>query len=143
MPARNGPAPLPPNVVGLRGTNASRKPRDYVVDPIVGDVQRPAWLKNRARKKFDELVEKFQRRKQQVVGIEDMIAVYAQELAHYENDQRRGDRWNAAQLSALTRLAMQFYDTAAAQIASTSRPNPENPFLKRGEKPPPKGKSPP
>ncbi len=132
---RRGPPPLPPKVIELRGTENTARKRDYTVKQLTGEVTRPAWLKGKARKQFDELVDKFMKRGQQVVGLENAIAVYAQEMTYYEEDTRRGVRWNAADKGALLRLQIQFYDTAASQVGAAGQggPKPDNPFAKRGK----------
>lgn len=134
---RRGPPPLPPKVVEMRGTTNTARARDYVVEQLSGEVTRPGFLKGKSRKKFDELVGKFMKRGQQVVGLEDMIAVYANELAQYDDDARKGIRWTAAQINALKGLAVQFYETAAAQVQSSARGRDDNPFTSRGKPPPP------
>lgn len=133
--ARKGPPPLPPNVVNLRGTARSDRQRAPVLIPVQGEPNRPKYLNAKQRRKFDELVDKFQRRGQQVVGLEDMMAVYACELVRWEQDIKRGVPWTASEKNALRGLAIQFYDTAATQIAPGGSPS-SNPFAGNGKRPP-------
>ena len=133
---KRGPPPTPPNVLHMRGTTQPCRERDYVVGDVGGEVTVPGYLKAKQRRKFEDLVSKFSKRGQRVVGLEDMIGVYACELVRWEDDMRKGNQWTASEKNALRSLATQFYDTAASQVSMTKEPDKGNRFGSNGTKAP-------
>lgn len=127
-------APLPPEVIQLRGTRKPTRPRERIVEPVPGVPRKPAWLKGRAARIWREKLAIYTRRGQNVVGCEANLAIYCRLEATILDDWDAGRPPTAALLSAYQRLCAAFYDAPAYQIRSM-KPERENPFMKHGKKP--------
>ena len=130
---KRGPPPTPANVLQMRGTARKDRERELTVVPIAGKPVCPGWISDQARLLFFRKVEKYIRRGQIVVGVEDALAHYCEVEAHIIDQRSRRMEVTAAELNVLIRYQALFFDAPGAQVKPAQRDKP-NPFQRK--KPP-------
>ena len=130
---KRGPPPTPANVLQMRGTHRKDRERELAVVPIAGKPVCPGWISEPARSLFLRKVDKYIRRGQIVVGVEDALAHYCEVEADIIDKRDRRVEVAAAELNVLIRYQALFYDAPGAQVKPAPR-DPRNPFLRK--KPP-------
>lgn len=114
--------------------NTERKDRviEEAVIPLHGEVERPKWLKGKARKVFEEKLEIYKKRGQSIVGLERMLAHYCQlEVLLIELWKTPTGPTPAAQ-AEYRRWCSDFFDSPASQLIRPGNKDPDNSFDKHG-----------
>lgn len=133
--ARRGTKPKSAEVLEMRGTARGDREREAVVTHLGGEPVRPAWLKGRARKIWDEKVERYLARGQSVKGCEDALAQYCSLEADLIDDYwRKKITPPVTMINAHRIYASEFFDTPSSQVKPSGGNSPSNPFSRNGKR---------
>lgn len=112
------------------GTDQPCRRKEQVVVPLHGEVQRPKWLTGAARKIWERKTEIYERRGQNIVGMEDTLAHYCALEAHLRQQWKSPAGPTMAEINAYRIFAETFFDTPASQLTRPKGKPPDNPFSK-------------
>ena len=139
MPKR-GTKPTPAKVIELRGTGKAERPRQqrFSDDAEVpaGSPVKPKWLTRLAGRIWNDKVEIFQRRGQDVTGCEMALAQYCVAEAHLIECYKKGIVPTTAMVREHRMWAAEFFDTPASQVDTSGKGKRKgNAFDRNGRRP--------
>jgi hypothetical protein len=132
---RPGSKGKPPALKIISGTDDPSRRREYVVDPLLGEVTKPAWLKGRAAKLWAEKIAIYDARGQSVVGCEAALAQYCAIEAALIEQYLKKMTPPVSQITAFRMLAGEFFDTPASQVGPARSPGKGSRFAANVQKP--------
>ena len=128
--SKRGPKSKPPALHIANGTDQPCRRKEAAVVPLHGETQRPKWLKGTARKIWDRKIKIYEKRGQNLVGMEDSLAQYCALEAHIIELWKSPAGPQMAVVAQYRIFADTFFDTPASQLVRPSNKPPDNRFLK-------------
>lgn len=132
---RRGPKGKPPELKVVAGTDQPCRRRDRVVPVLEGAAGRPAWLKGRVARIWDDKVAIYAARGQSVVGCESALAQYCALEATLIDQFTKRLTPPTSQINAYRSFAAEFFDTPASQIGAPSNKPKASKFADNGQRP--------
>ena len=136
-----GPAPLPSNVLKMRGTEKATRAREQTVPKVADQLKPPTGMPAPVRKIWKGKVDVYTARGMDLSGCGGALAQFCY-LEHFLSQQWKANMApQAAMISRHTELCAKFYDVPAAKTNVLGKPNNGgNPFEDHGKPPDPTGK---